>query len=128
MIEKHIRVVVRLVVAGVVGGVVVGLVGGGPGHGVDCKCAFVVCCVKSVFWCRVAALYEIRAKIVRKNRPIWGFALFYLSILCFWTPGGLGGVGGSCAPSTVVFLVVLCGVMKSDSGGCCGLLGSAVLL
>ena len=110
----------RLVVAGVVGDVVFGLVGGGPGHGVDCKCAFVVCCVKSVFWCRVAALYEIRAKIVRKNRPIWGFALFYLSILCFWTPGGLGEVGGSCAPSTVVFLVVLCGVMKFDSGGCCG--------
>ena len=61
MVEKHLRVV-RLVAAGVVGGAVFGLVGGGPGHGVDCKCAFVVCCVNLVVRCRVAALYEIRAK------------------------------------------------------------------
>ena len=75
MVEKHLRVV-RLVVAGVVGGVVFGLVDGGLGHGVDCKCAVVVCCVCLVVWCLVAALYGIRAKIVQKFRLIWGFACF----------------------------------------------------
>ena len=55
----------------------------GLGHGVDGECAFVVCCVCLVVRCQAADSYEIRAKLVLKFRPIWGFALFYLSCLSF---------------------------------------------